>query len=153
LFEDVWIITDGQNEGVAKEVGHAIENCRYTFERQTFDIPIIGLTSWNQIENQLLISHRNQSRHSINAIQIEVFDQYFVRSYLANDLECHHTHFLLFDSQSSHVDNSLRFISKCNEFIPFILILIQPDSSSFQTICQSLQQSIPIILIQVLIQL
>jgi hypothetical protein len=41
IFEDAWIT----NAGVVKEVGQAIENYRYRINRQTFDIPIIGITS------------------------------------------------------------------------------------------------------------
>jgi len=45
-FIDAWIITQGTNAGVVKEVGEALNKYRYTNQKDGLDIPCIGIASW-----------------------------------------------------------------------------------------------------------
>ncbi len=45
-FLDAWIITQGTNAGVVKEVGEALNKYRYTNQKDGLDIPCIGIASW-----------------------------------------------------------------------------------------------------------
>jgi hypothetical protein len=93
----------------------------------------------------------------------DIFDQYFVRSYVINekqegkcDLESHHSHFLFFDDGKMTNDPSIvlskrtQIEKSLNENIPLILILIEGGLSSIKAICQALQENTPIIIIKVI---
>lgn len=58
-FIDAWIMTQGTNTGVVKEVGEALNKYRYTNQKDGLDIPCIGIASWGYTagKDQLERSH------------------------------------------------------------------------------------------------
>jgi hypothetical protein len=46
FFTDAWLITDGTNACVVKEVGEALNNYRYKSRKHGLDVPCIGICTW-----------------------------------------------------------------------------------------------------------
>ena len=97
-------------------------------------------------------------------------DEHYVRSYVlkqpeANrcDLEPNHTHFLLFDGESSNIDTLLlqranigkysrrisMEISNEDALIPIVMILVEGGPLSVRTVCQALQSNTPLVVVKV----
>ncbi|CAF1144352.1 unnamed protein product [Rotaria sordida] len=119
---DAWLITAGTNIGVAKEVGEAVNYCRYNNRKHGLDVPCIGIASWGytagnkQLDNQSTHSLMNTSdtttirspskpsqNQRAQIVPMDNKDRY-IREYIVKEnqprecyLEPNHTHFLLFD--------------------------------------------------------
>ncbi|CAF4351605.1 unnamed protein product, partial [Rotaria sordida] len=112
----------GTNIGVAKEVGEAVNYCRYNNRKHGLDVPCIGIASWGytagnkQLDNQSTHSLMNTSdtttirspskpsqNQRAQIVPMDNKDRY-IREYIVKEnqprecyLEPNHTHFLLFD--------------------------------------------------------
>lgn len=97
-------------------------------------------------------------------------DEHYVHSYVLNqpetnryDLEPNHTHFLLFDGESSNMDTLLLQRANIEKYsrrikmetsnegtpIPSIMVLVEGGPFSVRTVCQALQSNIPLVVIKV----
>jgi hypothetical protein len=79
------------------------------------------------------------------------------------DLEPNHTHFLLFDSESSNIDTFLlqranieKYSRRINietsnddALIPIVMILVEGGPFSIRTVCQALRSNTPLVVIKV----
>ena len=94
----------------------------------------------------------------------------YVRSYAADrsdtkrrDLEPNHTHFLLFDGESTdndsvllqraHIEQGSRQLdiqtSIENILIPIVMILVEGGSFSVRTVCHALRSNTPLVVVKV----
>ncbi|CAF1107903.1 unnamed protein product [Rotaria sordida] len=126
---NAWLITAGTNIGVAKEVGEAVNYCRYNNRKHGLDVPCIGIASWGytagnkQLDNQSTHSLMNTSdtttirspskpsqNQRAQIVPMDNKDRY-IREYIVKEnqprecyLEPNHTHFLLFDNGQRKAD-------------------------------------------------
>jgi hypothetical protein len=82
------------------------------------------------------------------------------------DLEPNHTHFLLFDGESSNMDSVLLQRAKIEKYsrrvdiqsstedtlIPTVMILLEGGQFSIRTICHALQSNTPLVVVKVNLQ-
>ncbi|CAF0814171.1 unnamed protein product [Adineta steineri] len=186
---NAWLITSGTNVGIAKEVGEALSNYRYKNRKHGLDVPCIGICTWDytagnqQLQCQHietpspddadlnktidLLKHKRRSR--TESIQMDMVEDKYIRSYSVKhldgkhyDLEPNHTHFLLFDGNSSNVDTVLvqraqieKYLRRMdmqtsigNTLIPTVMILAEGGPFSIQTICEALQSNTPLVVVK-----
>ncbi|UJR12701.1 hypothetical protein I4U23_016875 [Adineta vaga] len=190
---NAWLITAGTNAGVVKEVGEALNNYRYKNKKHGLDVPCIGIGSWGYTAGNELLANQSNSfstkmvnnskafhlltrstrNQSINAVHMDVGDEYCVRNYVIKekakkrcDLEPNHTHFLLFDDGGTSADTVLPLraeIEKCSRhissqtnsqeeiietLIPIVMVLVEGGPSSIKTICQALESNTPVVVVK-----
>jgi hypothetical protein len=54
------LITTGTNIGIAKEVGEALTNYRYTTHKRVLDVPCIGICPWKYISGNEQLERSNE---------------------------------------------------------------------------------------------
>ncbi|CAF1027358.1 unnamed protein product [Adineta ricciae] len=176
--------TTSTNVGVVKEVGEAISNYRYRNRKHGLDVPCIGICTWEytsgseQLSSPIRLCEWNDDSSSLakqrrrsraDSMQMEVVEHKYVRSYAADrsdskrcDLEPNHTHFLLFDGESTNNDSVLlqrAHIEQCsrqldiqtsiaNILIPIVMILVEGGSFSVRTVCHALRSNTPLVVVK-----
>jgi hypothetical protein len=99
-----------------------------------------------------------------------VADEFCVRSYSVKqpergrwDLEPNHTHFLLFDGESSTPENVLlrrteieqhlrqinRTLITMDALTPIVMVLVEGGALSIRTVCQALESNVPLVVVKV----
>ncbi|CAF0982195.1 unnamed protein product, partial [Didymodactylos carnosus] len=131
---DAWIFTGGTKSGIMKEVGDAIDKCRYKNTKTSSKIPCIGISSWGYtIGHEQLEQNREQRRMkqatNEETIDIQKDELDRIRFYREREsyqkeedgctLDPNHTHFILLDDgweYPSHKVTNDKCI-KCDECI------------------------------------